>query len=153
MVCKRKGPRRSCHFRLMRLTTINARFRRPALWPPPLLRVGYHVDRRGHLSLAAFDSTMSCSTHPVQYRVNRWLGSPVFRRPKTANGSATGAPVSGRRKKTFSHSATLDLQNEIVKETWTSSRRTDSRHRVIFVGGLPEFRLYPAWPTAKASTH
>ena len=61
----------------IRLIETDARFRRPPQQSPPLLRVGYHVDQRCHLSPVAFDSTMSCSTHPVQYRVSRCLGSPV----------------------------------------------------------------------------
>ena len=135
------GPR----FPLMRLTETDARFRRPPQQPRPLSRVGYHVDQRCHLSLAAFDSTMSCRTHPVQYRVNRWLGSPVFRRPKTANGSATGAPVSWGQK-IHSHAPTLFLEIYPVKESWTKIGQNNRSDLIFFGPNCPQLRLVRTSP-------
>jgi hypothetical protein len=129
----------------MRLRETDARSRRPPQQPPPLSRVGYHVDRRCHLSLAAFDSTMSCRTHPVQYRINRWLGSPVFRRPKTANGSATGAPVS-REHKIHSQIPTLFLEIYPVKESSTKIGQNNRSDLMFFGPNGPQLRLLRTSP-------
>ena len=133
----------------MRSIETGARFRRPPQRPPLRSRVGYHVDLGCHLSLAAFDSTVSCRTHPVQYRVNRWLGSPVFRRPKTANGSATGAPVSWGHK-IQSHVPTLFLEIYPVKESRTKIRQNNRSDLIFFGPNCPQLRLVRTSPAPQS---
>jgi len=136
----------------MRLIKTDARFRRPPQQPRPLSRVGYHVDRRCHLSLAAFDSTMSCRMHPVQYRVNRWLGSPVCRRPKTANGSATGAPVSWGQKKPFPRTYTIP-RNIPRQGNLDENRTKQSLRSHLFQPELPSIEARSHEPSAIKPPH
>lgn len=87
--------------------------------------------------------------HPVDYRVNRWLGSSTedLKRKRYWSTSQLGT------QKTQSHSATLDPQKHVVKKTWTSFRQVKRANAAKFPVSLRVFRRHLAWPSAKVRLH
>lgn len=87
--------------------------------------------------------------HPVQYRVNRWLGSSTedLKRKRYWSTSQLWA------QNTQSHSATLAPQKHGVKKTWTAFRQTVQFKAANFLALRHEFGTHLVWPSAKVLLH